>query len=129
MTDRYLYGTAIPVLLDGGRSAGLIARKLYIRYGLDVHWFGERRHLLTAVYARRHAAPPFDPANDGVTVRLLQAFAKERRRSVGILALIPCSPEAKAFLERTKDRLETEYVLLDLPSPHENPLRGLVRRD
>ena len=94
MTDRYLFGTAVPVLLDGGRSAGRLARMLYTRFGLEAHWFGAKGHLLLSVYARKHRALPFTEENDAVTLRLLRAFAREHGSAAGILALIPCSPEA-----------------------------------
>lgn len=128
MNERYLFGTAVPVLLDGGRVAGRVACKLYARFGLNSHWFGPKGHLLLSVYARKHPTLPFSEANDTVTLRLLKAFAREHGRAMGILALIPCSPEAVAFLTRVRHELEDEYVLLDLPQEGENPLQGLVQR-
>ena len=128
MTERYLYGTAVPVLLDGGRLAGRVALYLYTRHGLHVHWFGRRRHLLTAIYAQKHMAPPYTEENDRVILRLLKAFAREHGRAVGILALIPCSPEAVVFLTRVRHELENEFVLLDPPQEGQNPLQGLVQR-
>ena len=125
--ERYLYCTAIPVLLDGGRTAGRVARQLYTRYGLVSHCFCPRRHPLTAIYTRRHAALPFTEENDGVTLLLLRSFAVERRRDGGIPALIPCSPEAAAFLSRMGEALEEDYVLLTVPASGQNPLRELVR--
>ena len=126
--ERYLYSTAVPVLLDGGRTAGRVARQLYTRYGLVSHCFCPRRHPLTAIYTRRHAALPFTEENDGVTLLLLRSFAEERRRDGGIPALIPCSPEAAAFLSRMGEALEEDYVLLTVPASGQNPLRELVRR-
>ena len=129
MTDRYLFGTAVPVLLDGGRSAGRLARMLYTRFGLEAHWFGAKGHLLLSVYARKHRALPFTKENDAVTLRLLRAFAREHGSAAGILALIPCSPEAEAYLTRVGATLEEEFVLLPLPDLTEGPLRGLLRRE
>ena len=128
MEERYLYSTTVPILLDGGRLAGRVARMLYVSYGLESHWFGPGWHWLIAVYARRHAALPFTEDNDPVTLRLLKAFAEERGSFVGIPALIPCSPEAEAFLERVRPHLEENFVLLGMPDPTQNPIRGLVRR-
>ena len=128
MNERYLYGTAVPILLDGGGVAGRLARRLYTRLGLRVHWFGAKGHILLSVYARKHPALPFTEANDPVILRLLKAFAGDHGTAVGILTLIPCSPEAAAFLSRRRQELEEEYVLLDLPQEGENPLRGLVQR-
>ena len=128
MEENYLYSTAVPILLDGRRLAGRVARMLYTRYGLESHWFGSGWHWPLAVYARRHAALPFTEENDPVTLRLLTAFAKERGASVGIPALIPCSPEAQAFLERVRPALEEDFVLLGMPVPTQNPIRGLVRK-
>ncbi len=129
MDQRYLYGTAVPVLLDGGKLAGRVALFLYARFGLDVHWFGEGRHLLLAIYAKKHPCPSYAEKNDRVTVRLLKAFAKERGRAAGIPALIPCSPEAVAFLARVGAELEEEYVLLEMPDSTKNPIRGLLRTE
>lgn len=127
MTDRYLYSTTVPILLDGGRKAGRIARMLYTRFGLESHYFGAKRHILTGTYARHHAALPFTEENDRVTLLLLKAFAEEWGTGVGILTLIPCSPEAEEFLARTGHALEEDYILLDSPAPRENPLQGLVQ--
>jgi hypothetical protein len=128
VNERYLYGTAVPILLDGGGVAGRLARRLYTRLGLRVHWFGSKGHLLLSVYARKHSALPFFEANDPVTLRLLKAFARDHGTAVGILTLIPCSPEAAAFLARVRKELEDEYVLLDMPREGDNPLRSLVQR-
>lgn len=127
MTERYLYGTAVPILLGGGRAAGRLARALYVRFGLEPHYFGGGRHLLTGIYAKRHAALPFTKENDGVNLLLLKAFAQEWGVGVGILSLIPCSPEAETFLARVGEALEEDYVLLDGPARSENPLAGLVQ--
>ena len=126
--ERYLYSTAVPVLLDGGRIAGRTARLLYARHGLEPHCFALRRHPLTAVYPRRHAALPFTRENDAVNLRLLKAFAEEWGTGVGILSLIPCAPEAAAFLTRVGQALEEDYVLLESPPACGDPLRGLIQR-
>ena len=126
--ERYLYSTAVPVLLDGGRIAGRTARLLYARHGLEPHCFAPRRHPLTAVYTRRHVALPFTRENDAVNLRLLKAFAEEWGTGVGILSLIPCAPEAAAFLTRVGQALEEDYVLLESPPARGDPLRGLIQR-
>ena len=130
MTDRYLYSTTVPVLLDGGRTAGWLARRLYVIFGLEPHCFGAKRHLLTRIYAKHHAALPFTKDNDPVNLRLLKAFAAEWGTGVGILAIRPGPPEAEAeaFLTRVGQELEEDYVLLDSPSPRQDPLAGLVLR-
>ena len=127
MTDRYLYSTAVPVLLDSGRRAGRMARMLYTRFGLESHCFEAKRRILTRIYARRYAALPFTEENDRVNLLLLKAFAEEWGTGVGILSLIPCSPEAEAFLARAGHALEEDFVLLDSPASRENPLQGLVQ--
>ncbi len=129
MTERYLYGTAIPVLLDGGRLAGRVSLYLYAHHGLNVHWFGRRRHILTAIYTKKHTAPPFAEENDRVILRLLKAFARESRHSGGILTLIPCSPAASRFLSRVGNELNEDYTLLPMPDMTSHPLRGLVRNE
>lgn len=129
MTERYLYGTAVPILLDGGRVAGRIARMLYVRFGLEPHCFGAKQRLLTRIYAKHHAALPFTPENDAVNLRLLKAFSAEWGTNAGILALIPCSPEAKSFLERARLSLDEDFIITDLPAPTENPLDCLLYGD
>lgn len=129
MDERYLYGTAVPVLLGGGRLAGRVAAVLSTRYGLTVWWLGEGWHPMLAVYARRLASLRLGEGSDGMAIRHLLAFAKERRRSVGIPILIPCTPEAEAFLARARETLEEDFVLFALPDLTEDPLRRLVRSE
>jgi hypothetical protein len=129
MEERYLYGTAVPILLDGGRLAGKTAQYLYAHYGLDVRWLGEGWHPLLAIYATRLASLPLAEENDGVITRHLLAFAKEWGRAAGIPVLIPCSPVAEAYIARAGESLEEEFVLLPLPDLTESPLRGLLRRE
>lgn len=127
MNERYLFRTAVPILLDGGRLAGRVARLLYTRHGLDIHWFGQGWHPLLAIYANKHPVLPFDESNDRVTVRHLKAFAKERKSLSGIPTLIPCSPKAVAFLARVGRELEADYTLLEMPNLVKDPLSGLLR--
>ena len=129
MNERYLYTTAIPVLLGGGGLAGKTALYLYTRYGLEVRWLGEGWHPLLAIYAKRLASLPLTEENDATVTRHLLAFAEGYRRSVGIPTVIPCSPEAEAYLTRAGDTLEEEFVLLPLPDLTQSPLRGLLRRE
>ena len=129
MDERYLYTTAVPVLLGGGRLAGKTALYLYARYGLEVRRLGEGWHPLLAIYAKRLASLPLTEETDATVTRHLLAFAKGYRRTVGIPALIPCSPEAEAYLTRAGAVLEEEFVLLPLPDLTESPIRGLLRRE
>ena len=129
MEDRYLYTTAVPILLGGGRLAGKTAQYLYGHYGLEVRWLGDTWHPLLTIYAKRLASIPLTEENDATVTRHLLAFAKGYRRSVGIPAIIPCSPEAEAYLTRAGDTLEEEFVLLPLPDLTDTPLRGLLRRE
>ena len=129
MKDRYLYTTAVPVLLGGGRLAGKTALYLYAHYGLAVRWLGDTWHPLLAIYAKRLASLPLTEENDATVTRHLLALAEGYRRSVGIPAVIPCSPEAEAYLTRAGDTLEEEFVLLPLPDLTQSPLRGLLRRE
>jgi hypothetical protein len=129
MDERYLFMTAIPILLDGGRLAARVARDLYIRHGLEVHWFGQGWRPLLAIYAHKHPSLPFEQPNDRVTVRLLKAFAKERAGSVGIPTLIPCTPAAEAFLARVREELEEDFTLLEMPDLLSDPIRGLLRSE
>lgn len=129
MDERYLYTTAVPVLLGGGRLAGKTALYLYARYGLEVRWLGEGWHPLLAIYAKRLASLPLTEESDVTLTRHLLAFAKSCRKSIGIPTLIPCSPEAEAYIARAGEVLEEEFVLLPLPDLTQNPLRGLLRRE
>ncbi len=128
MQQPMLFYTSTPILLGGPpRMAGRLAAMLYSRHGVTLHWCGQGRHPLVAVYASRHPIPlPLKEENDGTWVRLLLDLAKERRTAGGILCLIPGSEEADAFLERTGSRLEEHFVLLDRPARGEDPLYGLV---
>ena len=77
MNERYLYTTAIPVLLGGGGLAGKTALYLYTRYGLEVRWLGEGWHPLLAIYAKRLASLPLTEDNDATVTRHQLAFAEE----------------------------------------------------
>ena len=127
MEERYLFGTTIPVLLDGRRQAGRLSRMLYVRFGLVAHWFGARGQFLLSVYARKHPALPLIPENDRVNLRLLKDFAGEHRATTGILALIPCSPEAEVFIGRVGHELEEDFIFLHRSESAENPLMELIR--
>ena len=127
MENRYLFGTTKPVLLDGGRKSGRLARMLYVRLGLEAHWFGAKGHILLSMYGRKHPSLPYDEKNDSVNLRLLRSFARERSQATGILALIPCSPEAELFLGRVGHELEEDFVLLKSPESGKNPLEELVQ--
>ena len=125
--NRYLFGTTMPVLLDGGRRSGHLARMLYVRFGLESHWFGAKGHILLSIYARKHPSLPYDKKNDSVNLLLLKSFARERSTATGILALIPCSPEAELFLARVGHELEEDFILLKSPESGKNPLEELVQ--
>ncbi len=127
--DRFLFHTAVPILLDGSRIAGRMAKDLYCRHGVTSYSFCPRRDLLLTVYATHHHTLPYAEENDGVTLRLLFAFAKEWRGRGGILLLIPCSPEATAFLERTRPRLEEDFIIADPATLPKDPLGSLLRRE
>ena len=129
MKDRYLYTTAVPVLLGGGRLAGKTALYLYAHYGLAVRWLGDTWHPLLAIYAQRLASIPLTEENDATVTRHLLALAEGYRRSVGIPAVIPCSPEAEVFLGRVGHELEEDFIFLNRSEPGENPLLGLIQRN
>ena len=127
MGNRYLFSTARPILLDGGRKSGRLARMLYVRFGLESQWFGTKGHILLSIYGRKHPSLPYTEENDSVNLLLLKAFAREREQSKGILALIPCTPEAELFLRRAGHTLEEDFVLLERPESGQNPLQKLVQ--
>ena len=128
MNQQFLFYTALPVLLGGTpRAAGRLAAKLYTDHGVTLQWFGRGWHPLAVIYTTRHpVATPFHEDQDGVWVRSLLDFAKEQRRSGGILCLIPGSDEAKEFLGRVGEKLEEYFVILERPAWGEDPLYGLV---
>ena len=127
MGNRYLFSTARPILLDGRREAGRLARMLYVRFGLESQWFGTKGHILLSIYGRKHPSLPYDEKNDSVNLRLLRNFARGREHSTGILALIPCSPAAEQFLARVGHELEEDFILLKSPESGKNPLEKLVQ--
>lgn len=128
MQEPMLFYTAVPILLDGHpRLIGRLAAELYARHGVDVHWYGRGWHPLLSVYAKRHPITlSFAEPHDRVLVHLLRDFEKHQRHLGGIPCLIPCSDEAEAFLERTREVLEERFVFLERPSLGSDPLYGLV---
>ena len=128
MREPMLFYTAVPILLGGSsKTVGRLAARFYADHGVDVHWFGRGYGFLSAVYTKRHPLRfSFTERNDGAILRFLRDFEKNQRPLGGILCLIPCSAEAEAFLERTRDALEDRFVLLERPTPGSDPLYGLV---
>lgn len=125
MTDYWLYYTTVPVLLGSPRRAGRVAAAIRLRHELKVHWFGRGRGLLLPLFARRH---PIPAVTDGLLTLHLRAFSDELRAERGncLPALIPCSPEAEAYVERNRAALEECYLLLP-PADGGDPLAALVK--
>lgn len=128
MEERYLYATAIPILLGSGGLTGRVAMQLYTTYGLKVWWIGQGWHPLSDIYAKRLASLPFTEEMDGMITRHLLAFAKERGRAPGIPLLIPCTSSAEAYLTRACGVLEEEFLHLPVPTSENDPLGGLLQR-
>lgn len=128
MDQTMLFYTTVPVLIGGSsRSAGRLAAMLYARHGVTVHWFGRGWHPLLSFYAKRHPVSiPLTNLHDRVWVQLLWGFEKQRRHTGGIPCLIPCSEDARLFLERTQSLLEDRFVILEHTEWGEDPLYGLV---
>ena len=69
---------------------------------------------------------PLPELSDDAVTRMLLNFAHEKEATGGFLSLVPCSPEAEAYLHRAHSVLETAFVLLPPPTPTADPLRGLI---
>lgn len=128
MDQTMLFYTTVPILIGGSpRQAGRLAAKLYAAHGISLHWFGRGWHPLLSIYAERHPVSlPLTDVHDRVWVQLLWGFEKQQRHTGGIPCLIPCSEEARLFLERTRSLLEDRFVILDQTEWGEDPLYGLV---
>lgn len=126
MSD-YLYHTTTPILLDGKKTAGLLAKNIWRAYGLTSHWFGCGRHYLLTAYAQKHTLP-HSPSTmpDDLLTQILIDFAKEQPMQQ-ILVLVPCSTDAADYMSRQKDKLETYFLLFDRDVPMQNPLLLLTK--
>ena len=127
MQHPLLYFTAKPVLLGDSRVAGRIAAALYRRHGITCRWLGQGSSIGLHVYARRHPLnlPP-DLRGERLYLRRLLDLAKEELPG-GIPCIIPCSPDAEAFLERFREVLEEHFTLLPRPRGEADPLYPLIR--
>ncbi len=123
----YLYQPFVPVLLGGrGRDAVRMAARIYRRHRVVSHWFGHGRTLGLG-HLKRHALPSSaDAISDEALTRMLMDFAHEKEATGGFLSLLPCTPDAEAYLHRAHHVLETAYVLLPPPGTTADPLRGLI---
>lgn len=130
MESPWLYHTTLPVLVGtpaDARKAGRLARALFRRHGVICTWFGRRLSLRLWLYTHRYPVS-LGPLNDAMRVRALLDFAAAPVRRGYLLALIPCSPEADAFLTRCSDALGAAYVRL--AGNTDDPLKDLpVRAD
>ena len=129
MQDALLYFTAKPVLLGAPKEAGRIAALLYRRHGITCRWLGNGSSLRLRIYARRHPLhiPP-NKKGERLYLRLLLDMAKEKPLG-GIPCIIPCSPDAEAFLTRFREDLEEHFTLLTCPKENADPLCSLVHHD
>lgn len=128
MERQWLYHTAVPVLLGGCGRAGRLAAAIRLRYPITVHWFGCGWHPLLALFSTRHAlSHPVERLSDGVLTRLLCAFADGQAKVGGIVALIPCSDGATAYLERMREELEERFVIAAMPAGNTDPMAGFLR--
>ena len=126
MEAPWLYDTAVPVLLGTAAdspAAGRLARRLFRRHQVMCWWFGQRLSLSLILYTR-HRPVSLGTLNDRLRVRALRDFAAAPEQSGKLLALIPCSASAEAFLARWGGELGTDYVLLSGRSY--DPLEGLL---
>lgn len=126
MESPWLYDTAVPVLLGTAAdspAAGRLARRLFRRHQVMCWWFGQRLSLSLILYTR-HRPVSLGTLNDRLRVRALRDFAAAPEQSGKLLALIPCSASAEAFLARWGGELGTDYVLLSGRSY--DPLEGLL---
>ena len=118
MESPWLYDTAVPVLLGTAAdspAAGRLARRLFRRHQVMCWWFGQRLSLSLVLLGT---------LNDRLRVRALRDFAAAPEQSGKLLALIPCSASAEAFLARWGGELGTDYVLLS--GRLYDPLEGLL---
>ena len=110
MESPWLYDTAVPVLLGTAAdspAAGRLARRLFRRHQVMCWWFGQRLSLSLILYTRHRPVSLAAPEQSGK-----------------LLALIPCSASAEAFLARWGGELGTDYVLLS--GRLYDPLEGLL---
>lgn len=135
----YLYQPFVPVLLGGGTlSAIRTAARIGRRHDVVCHWFGRRRLPLRG-HLKYHPLPPLSSLSrrsrrsrrssahaDAMLTQILLDFAHAEEAGGGFLSLLPCSPEAEAYLCRHRAALETAFVLLPSASPSDDPLRGLI---
>ncbi len=129
MESPWLYDTAVPVLLGtaaDSRAAGRLARRLFRRHRVVCFWFGRRLSLNLFLYAR-HRAVSLGALNDWLRVRALRDFAADPEQDGRLLALIPCSARAEAFLARCGGELSTDYVLLS--GQADDPLEALLQAE
>ena len=128
--DSWLMYTAVPVLLGDPRRCGRAAREMWRRHRVAGTVPGRRRSLGLLLWARA-GGPGLEGLSDACKVKALHDFAAVPDRRTSLLALIPCSPDAAAFLTAFANALESDYVLLPCPFDPDgrvrDPLSPLIR--
>ena len=128
--DDWLMCTAMPVLLGDPRRCGRAAREMWRRHRVTGIFPGRRRSLRLLLWAASGGIG-LSGLSDVCKVKALHDFAAVPDRRTSLLALIPCSPDAEAFLSAFADRLNPDYVLLPCPFDPDghirDPLLPLIR--
>ena len=130
MESNWLMCTAVPVLLGSPRRCGIAAAAIWRRHRLSAVVCGRRRSLRLLLCAHTEGTDLSRLSDDG-KVWALRDFAADPDRRTSLLALIPCSPDAEAFLSAHANALESDFVLLPCPFDPDgrvsDPLRLLIR--
>ncbi len=109
-------GELAPILLGDSGFARSISRRFFLQHHVISHIFCNhvpflRRICLTAKY---HAVNGFE--NDDLLLIALQDFAAGVKKRDIILYLIPGTENARRFIERNRQLLESVFVIADAQS-------------
>ena len=110
-----LSGELVPVLLGLSTEANETAHRMYRKYGVLSHVFGERIpfqmrfSLCMKIHTIRHTA------NDELMLRALIDFSEQLGNADVILYLIPCTERYANMVWRNRDLLERRFVIADKP--------------
>ena len=126
MESCWLFYTCVPVLIGSPGDVGRVARRIYTAHRLTPVWFGSGFSLAAHAYTERHPLR-VSRLSDPLILDALKSFATAPEQIGKLLALIPCSPDAAAFVARTAASLESAFVLLPMPDGTSDPLAGLIR--
>lgn len=101
--------SVVAVILGNTLRARLTSYRLYMKYGISSILCGERKNLFDLFDLRCGFLQLFRDADDALTVDRLSDLSKFYTEQ--ILIILPATDEDIDFLEKNRERLETDFII------------------